>query len=163
NLFNSLFLNKLYKYIIFLHRNKSGHCRGSAAKIRASSRSPVSSSSGLAGRHRDRATTLMHPIGRHIMKHPLLVAALVAVAVSACGKKDEPAAVQEPVSAQEQMKESAAQAVDAAKESAQAAGDAAAAAATAAGEAATQLGEKAEAAAAEAGAAAQELKQDATE
>ena len=59
------------------------------------------------------------------MKNSLLVAALVALAVTACGKKEEPVAVQPAPTAQEQMKESAAQAVDAAKESAKAAGDAA--------------------------------------
>ncbi|MBP6500700.1 MAG: hypothetical protein KA219_05165, partial [Thauera sp.] len=61
------------------------------------------------------------------MKNSLLVAALVALAVTACGKKEEPVAVQPAPTAQEQMKESAAQAVEAAKESAKAAGDAAAA------------------------------------
>ena len=65
------------------------------------------------------------------MKHSILAVALVALAVSACGKKEEPVAVQPAPSAQEQMKESAAQAVEAAKESAKAAGDAAAAGAQA--------------------------------
>ena len=65
------------------------------------------------------------------MKHAILAAALVALAVSACGTKEEPVAAQPLPSAQEQMKESAAQAVEAAKESVKAAGDAAAAGAQA--------------------------------
>src|SRR5690606_24614631 len=69
--------------------------------------------------------------GRQTMKHSILAAALVALAVSACGKKEEPVAAQPVPSAQEQMKESAAQAVEAAKESVKAAGDAAAAGAQA--------------------------------
>ena len=52
------------------------------------------------------------------MKHSILVAALVALAASACGKKEEPVAVQPAPSAQEQMKESAAQAVEAANKGA---------------------------------------------
>ena len=69
----------------------------------------------------------LNPERKKTMKNSLLVAALVALAVTACGKKEEPVAVQPAPTAQEQMKESAAQAVEAAKESAKAAGDAAAA------------------------------------
>ena len=65
----------------------------------------------------------LNPERKKTMKNSLLVAALVALAVSACGKKEEPVAVQPAPTAQEQMKESAAQAVEAAKESAKAAGD----------------------------------------